>query len=313
VVTPVVPRPVREVDLRSGHGVLDESVELTGAVVGIVPRPQLRQPRHVPEGLLADDAERIAVQRQRPQRRTSPRRRDELDFIPAQQEFSQLGGFLEVRQVQLVQFAVGQIQVVHRGGQTAEGLAHERVVVGDEPRDVLLPDAVPTGEGGPQLVVAHIQHLQLPEVSRHSRQDLQAGQFVEAHLERAQIRHGVLVVAPPVVDERVLQTVVGDVQRRLAFHLHPGVARHEVEVHMANGQVLDFVEPGEAPVEPQHVWVADVPSGDRDVGKENLQVCCHMCLTIVIAIVHILVASMLCLLVLLCSAANVLFTKWLVL
>ena len=46
-------------------------------------------------------------------------------------------------------------------------------------------------------------------------------------------------------------------------HLIPGITRDRIEVHVLNSQLFDFVEPGEAPIKPQHIRVADIPIQNR--------------------------------------------------
>lgn len=151
-----------------------------------------------------------------------------------------------------------------------EGFALERVVVSDEPSDAFVPHAVPTVASRSQLVVTQIQHLQLLELLSEQRNYFQAGQLIGVDLKGAKIGHGALVIAPLVEDELVLKSIVGDVQMLHAFHLHPGVAGRRVEVHVLNGEFLNFVEPGEAPVESQHIWIADIPMRMTDLGSAFL-------------------------------------------
>lgn len=98
-------------------------MKLAGAVGGIVPSPQLGQLRHVRKGFLADQAERIPIQSQGLQRQTTPLGWYELDFVATQQERLGVVGLVKVHHVQLVQLTVGQVQVLHSGGQAVASRA----------------------------------------------------------------------------------------------------------------------------------------------------------------------------------------------
>lgn len=99
------------------------------------------------------------------QRQTTPLGWYELDFVATQQERLGVVGLVKVHHVQLVQLTVGQVQVLHGGGQAAEGFTGKLVVVGHKTSDGPLPEGVAALlHLRPKLVVAEIHHLQPLEV-----------------------------------------------------------------------------------------------------------------------------------------------------